>query len=95
MVRGASAIARSWGLAPSLFDRATSGFSPGCLNDLVASDGKPPLWLADLFPPYKIRFSAKHAHDRLGWAPRISLKTAQDRTAEWARQNGYYVTGRA
>jgi nucleoside-diphosphate-sugar epimerase/predicted dehydrogenase len=86
VLRGAVAIANRHGL-DSLSARARA--HPTTIG-ASGSDDRPPLWLAELFPADAVRFSAKRAHDDLGWHPRVSLDEARERTLEWLRDAGFY-----
>lgn len=78
----------------SVFDRAKNlGYSPTSpLAGTIAAadDGMecPPEWLAGLFSPARVRFSAQKAQQVLRWEPRISLVDAQAATVEWLRRSG-------
>lgn len=48
-----------------------------------SSQGIPPVWLADLFPPVTTRFSSEKAERVLGWKPRILLEEGVQATVEW------------
>jgi nucleoside-diphosphate-sugar epimerase len=57
-----------------------------------STEGRPPLWLSDLYNGNRVRFSAQRAGDTLGWSPRISLDVARERTVQWLREGGFYRT---
>jgi len=89
VVRGAVAIANRRGLglqsAPARAHQTSIGRATA-----NGSDNRPPLWLAELFPPDTVRFSAKRAQDHLGWRPRVNLDEARQKTLEWLRDAGFY-----
>jgi nucleoside-diphosphate-sugar epimerase len=88
IVRKAYTMARRSGLTTSINSTAMQNFSSG-VTQTVAAGNLPPLWLSELFGASRVRFSAKHARDILGWSPRISLDVGRERTLQWLREAGH------
>lgn len=50
----------------------------------------PPAWLADIFGPLEIEYSAKKAESVLGWKPRVDLEEGLRASVDWLKYTGLY-----
>jgi nucleoside-diphosphate-sugar epimerase/predicted dehydrogenase len=55
--------------------------------------GTPPVWLADVFGPLDIEFSAEKARRVLGWQPLVSLSEGHRQSVEWLEYLGLRPCG--
>jgi predicted dehydrogenase/nucleoside-diphosphate-sugar epimerase len=56
----------------------------------VPGSGTPPSWLADIFGPFDIEYSAAKAQRVLNWSPRIRLDEGQRASIDWLRSLGIF-----
>ena len=84
-------VARNIPMVKWLYDKgrnrvAIASMKPSTAAPAATSEPPPeavPTWLAELYPPSTTRFSAKKAHEILGWKPRISVEEGTRLTREW------------
>ena len=84
-------IARHIPMVKWLYDKGRNRVALASVNPATAapavvdepSTEAVPTWLAELYPASTTRFSAKKAHDILGWKPRISVEAGTRLTRDW------------
>ncbi len=84
-------VARNIPMVKWLYDKgrnhvAATNSQSSTAAPAAANESQPeavPTWLAELYPPSTTRFSAKKAHDILGWKPRMSVEAGTRLTRAW------------
>jgi hypothetical protein len=51
----------------------------------ASSPATPPNWLSTVFGPFGDTFSSEKARAKLGWSPRLDLRSSQELTVTWLR----------